>query len=359
MAGRPLRIAIDARAYFQRTGIARYTRGIVHALIDARPRDEFLLLISDRHIPSDVPIRSDRVEIRVSSAPWLSGRLERARIGREVRAWGADRFHSIFPPLVVEDVPSVVTVFDLTPLSHPALHQPDVVRAFRAAMPRALAGASGIVAISHATAEAVRRRFPSVAPRVRVVGVGLPAELDAPAPAGRRAGVLYVGTIEPRKNVPVIIEAARRLRGRGCRTPVTIVGKQGWGDFDVASAIADVPGVHYYGYVDDRRLRTLYRRAAVFLYPSAVEGFGLPVLEAMSQGALPLISPDPALGEVVRDAALVVDPGDPASVADAIVRWSRPTPARSARTARLMRRARRHTWQSAGHAVSRLHRELA
>jgi glycosyltransferase involved in cell wall biosynthesis len=188
-----------------------------------------------------------------------------------VRAWGADRFHSIFPPLVVEDVPSVVTVFDLTPLSHPALHQPDVVRAFRAAMPRALAGASGIVAISHATAEAVRRRFPSVAPRVRVVGVGLPAELDAPAPAGRRAGVLYVGTIEPRKNVPVIIEAARRLRGRGCRTPVTIVGKQGWGDFDVASAIADVPGVHYYGYVDDRRLRTLYRRAAVFLYPSAVE----------------------------------------------------------------------------------------
>ncbi len=353
-----MRIAIDARAYFQRTGIARYTRGLVHALVAANPQHEFLFLISDHHRPSDVPTRDRRVTVQVSSAPWLSGRQERARLGREVRAWRADRFHSIFPPLVVDGVPSIVTVFDLTPFSHPHLHQPEVVRAFRTAMPRALAGAAGVVAISQATADAVRRRFPAVASRVRVAGVGLPDHLDAPSRDGRRSGVLYVGTIEPRKNVPVIVEAARRLRARGCRTPVTIVGKQGWGGFDVASAIAGVPGIRYHGYVDDRRLRTLYRRAAVFLYPSAAEGFGLPVLEAMSQGALPLVSPDAALGEVVGDASLVVDPLDPDSVADAVLRWSRPTPARAARTARLMRRARRHTWQRAAQAVTRAYREL-
>lgn len=354
-----MRIAIDARAYFQRTGIARYTRGLVHALIEASPGDEFLLLISDHHQPADVPIKDARVEIRVSAARWLAGRVERSRIGREVRAWGADRFHSIFPPMAVAGVPSVVTVFDLTPLSHPTLHQPAVVRAFRAAMPRALAGAAGVVAISEATAAEVRRRYPDVASRVRVVGVGLPAHLEAMPPPNRRRGVLYVGTIEPRKNVPIIIAAARQLRARGCRTPVTIVGKQGWGGFDIASAVEGVSGVRYQGYVDDRRLRALYRGAAVFLYPSAVEGFGLPVLEAMSQGALPLISPDPALREVVRDAALVVDPADPASVARAIERWSAPTPGREARTSRLMRRARRHTWTRAGRAVARMHRSLA
>lgn len=354
-----MRIAIDARAYFQRTGIARYTRGLVHALVAANPRDEFLLLISDHHEPSDVPLSLPRLTIQVSAAAWLSGRQERTRIGREVRAWGADRFHSIFPPMVVEGVPSVVTVFDLTPLSHPALHQPAVVRAFRSAMPRALAGAAGVVAISQATAAAIARRYPEAASRVRVAGVGLPAHLVPPPRATRRRGVLYVGTIEPRKNVPVLIEAARQLRARGCRTPVTIVGKQGWGGFDVASAIAGLPGVRYYGYVDDRRLRTLYRRAAVFVYPSEVEGFGLPVLEAMAQGALPLVSRDPALREVVRDGSLVIDPGDPGAVADAIERWSRPSPGRVVRTARLMRQARRHTWQRAARAVSRLYREVA
>ncbi|MGE0393678.1 MAG: glycosyltransferase family 4 protein [Vicinamibacterales bacterium] len=354
-----MRIAIDARAYFQRTGIARYTRGLVHALVAACPRDEFLLLISDHHRPSDVPLRGARVTVQVSTAPWLSGRTERASVGREVRAWGADRFHSIFPPMVVTGVPSVVTVFDLTPLSHPALHQPAVVRAFRSAMPRALAGAAGVVAISRATAAEVARRYPAVASRVRVAGVGLPPQLEAPPPEGRRAGVLYVGTIEPRKNVPAIVEAARRLRARGNRVPVTIVGKPGWGGFDVGAAVAGLPGVRYRGYVDDRRLRALYRRAAVFLYPSRVEGFGLPVLEAMSQGALPLVSPDPALGEVVGNRSLVIDPGDPGAIADAIERWTRATTARAARTATLMRRARRHTWRDAARAVSRLHREMA
>src|SRR5688572_7335655 len=96
-----MRIAIDARAYFQRTGIARYTRELVHAVIDASPRDEFLLLISDRHQPKEVPVRGGRVEVRVSKAAWLGGQAERQQIEREVRGWRADLFHSIFPPLAV------------------------------------------------------------------------------------------------------------------------------------------------------------------------------------------------------------------------------------------------------------------
>lgn len=355
-----MRIAIDARAYFQRTGIARYTRELVHAVIDASPRDEFLLLISDRHRPDEVPVLGDRVEVRVSRAGWLEGRVERKQIEREVRDWRADLFHSIFPPLSIGHVRSIVTVFDLTPLSHPQFHQPAVVRAFRSAIRPALAGAARVVAISEATAGEARRRFPQSAARTCVAGVGLPAPFVDAFPAfGRRSGVLFVGTIEPRKNVPLVVETVRRLRARGYRGPVTIVGKPGWGDFDITQAIADIKGVHYHGYVDDRVLRALYRRAALFLYPSAVEGFGLPVLEAMSQGALPLISPDAALREVVRDPALVVDVTDPDAVADSILRWSADRAAREVKTERLARRARGYTWQRAARQITRLYRQIA
>jgi glycosyltransferase involved in cell wall biosynthesis len=105
--------------------------------------------------------------------------------------------------------------------------------------------------------------------------------------------------------------------------------------------------------VDDDALRRLYRRAAIFLYPSAVEGFGLPVLEAMSEGALPLISPDAALG------ALIVDVHDPDAVADRILRWLADDGARERKVERLVRRARRYTWQRAARQVVRLYTEVA
>jgi glycosyltransferase involved in cell wall biosynthesis len=354
-----MRIAIDARAYFQRTGIARYTRGLVHALVEAAGRHQFLLLISGQHVPVDVPVDDPRVEIRVSRAPWLGGEEESQRIAQEVARWGADLFHSIFPPLAVADVPSIVTIFDLTPLSHPHLHQPAVVSSFQTAVGRAVDDAARIVAISQATADAVRRCFPLAHARTRVSGVGLAAPFLETVPrASRRAGMLFVGTIEPRKNVHVIVDVARRLRAGGYCGPVTIAGKNGWGNFDVTRELAGVTNARYQGYVDDLVLRTLYRRAAVFLYPSTVEGFGLPVLEAMSQGAVPLISADPALCEVVRDPALVVDMNDPDAIADAVVRWSADSPKRLGKAGRLLQKARCHTWPRAARRVADVYGEL-
>jgi alpha-1,3-rhamnosyl/mannosyltransferase len=355
-----MRVAIDARAYFQRTGIARYTRGLVHALVDANPRARFLIFISDRHVPGDVPIAHPRVEIQVSRAPWLGGRTERDTVGRDVTAWGADVFHSIFPPLAVPGVPSVVTVFDLTPLTHPQLHQPVVIDAFKTRMPAALRDAAAIVTLSEATADQTRRRYRSASGRIHVAGVGLPTRfLDAPDGDRRRGGALFVGTIEPRKNVPLVIAAARRLHARGLHLPLTVVGKPGWGTFDVEAEIARLPNVRYRGYVSDADLRRLYRSAAVFVYPSRVEGFGLPVLEAMSQGALPLISPDPALREVVEDPALVVDWDDADQLAETMARWCADARSRTRKTVTLTRRARRHTWPRVARRVSAIYRSVA
>jgi len=356
-----MRIAIDARAYFQRTGIARYTRELVRALVEADKDDEFLLLISDRHRPEDIDYRDERIDVRVSKAGWLDGRAERTQIGREVRAWRADVLHSIFPPLAVRGVPSLVTVFDLTPLSHPQLHQATVVNAFRAAIRPAVANASLVVTLSHAAAAETRRRFPRTAAQIHVAGAGLSTPFLADAALrSARSGVLFVGTIEPRKNVPVVVDTARALRFRGYRGPIDIVGKPGWGGFDVDRAIAGLNGVYYRGFVDDRMLRKLYRRAQFFLYPSSAEGFGLPVLEAMSQGALPLVSSAPALREVVGDQRFVVDIENPAAIAETILDWSAQPAGHiyKVRTA-LAHRARRHTWQRAARQILRLYKEVS
>lgn len=354
-----MRIAIDTRAYFQRTGIARYTRGLVEALVDGNRRDDYLLLISDHHRAEDLPITAPRVEVQVSTAEWLGGRAERRRLAEEVHAWRADVFHSVFPPIAIPGIPSLITAFDLTPLSHPQFHQSVIRRTFRTAITQAVPQAASVLAISDATARQVEARFPDVALRTRVVGCGLsPWFLEPPPTANRRKGVLFVGTIEPRKNVPLVVETARRLALRGYRDPMTIVGKPGWGGYDVPSEIGALPRVRYLGYVTDEKLRALYRRAAIFLYPSAVEGFGLPVLEAMAQGALPLISPDPALQEVVRDRSLLIDSADPDKVADAVVRWSSDLEGRERKVERLARRARRTTWHRAARSVRRVYREL-
>ena len=341
-----IRIAVDARPYFMRTGIARYTRAMLHELTQAAHHD-WLLLISDHHTPDEVPLRGAHVDVQVSSARWLGGRSERKQLEAEAAAWRADVFYSVFPPVACGGIRTVTTVFDLIPCSHPELLPPRVVRAVRTALARAIPLAERIVAISEATAAAVRAAFPHRAADVGVGACGVSGELAAASPIAPRRGVLFVGTIEPRKNVPLIVEAARRLP----QVPFTLVGKPGWGGYDLAPEIAPLANVTWRGQVSDIELGELYSRAALFVYPSAVEGFGLPVLEAIHAGVLPLVSSDPALREVVPDSALIVPAGDARAVAAAIEYWLANAGRREQVLAGLQEHARRFTWAEGARAV--------
>lgn len=344
-----VRIAIDARAYFQRTGIARYTRGLIGALATWATNDDFLVLISDHHDAAELPLPA-HMRVQVSRAKWLAGDEEAAQLDREAQAWDADVFHAVFPPLAVGTVPTVTTVFDVTPFTHPDAHRPDVRDAFASAWQCSRRRHARLVAVSRATRDALLAWDPADRDPA-VIGIGLSAPFDAPlvadADPSLRTGVLFVGTLEPRKNLGVAVDAVSRLAQAGTDVRLTIVGKQGWGD-EASPALADTPGVHLRGFVPDDDLLALYREAAILVCPSRDEGFGLPVLEAMAQGVLPLVSPAPALAELVETPGLVVEcRGDAFAAA---IQWWLDRPAERADvTARLQARARTHSWQGVAH----------
>ena len=141
-------------------------------------------------------------------------------------------------------------------------------------------------------------------------------------------------------------------------TTLTVVGKTGWGDVPIAAAGMASGRVHLTGFVSDAELLSLYRRAAILVCPSTEEGFGLPVLEAMAQGALPLVSQADALQEVVGDPALVVDRSRDAW-ADALAWWLARPAEREALTARLIERAHARRWDAIADAWTTLYHEAA
>jgi glycosyltransferase involved in cell wall biosynthesis len=185
---------------------------------------------------------------------------------------------------------------------------------------------ASLVAISRATADALAARFPRAAGHTTVALLG-------PTPAaGLEAGeeerlpapgfVLAVGTLEPRKNLPRLVAAYGELDERlTAGHPLVVVGPPGWEMGETLAALESL-GDHCVrlGYVSDGMLAELYRRCAVFCYPSLGEGFGLPVLEAMAEGAAVVTSQISSLPEVGGDAVEYVDPASVASIAAGLQR---------------------------------------
>jgi alpha-1,3-rhamnosyl/mannosyltransferase len=341
-----LKIALDARSYFMRTGIARYTRGLVHALVSASSSHRWLLLISDQHSPDEIDVDRNRVEVRQTAAPWLGGATERAVLSEEVAHWGADVFHSVFPPHGLGSVPTLTTVFDFSPISHPDVHQEVVRCAFREAWASAAARSRGFVTISAATRRQLAHRIRDRRPDW-IVPCALSAPFnDRPPDAVRREGVLFVGTIEPRKNIGLLLDAARLLAEGGRPVPLTIIGKRGWGYPEFEHDLARTRTARWLGFVDDATLLHHYRTAPIVAFPSLLEGFGLPVLEAMAQEALPLVAPDEALTDLVNEPTQQI-PLDAGAWAAAIARWLDDRPQRQMRAHMAGVFARRFTWSAA------------
>ncbi len=316
-----LTIALDGTPLTVSTGgVTRYTLELARALAAEFPEDRYWLL-SDQMLP---PADSFPSNLQLGSPPrtlaerkwWLYG------LGREMSRRGVDLFHGTdFSVPYLPRRPSVMTAHDLSPWSE---WQPDAGRV-RRRTPALLR--LGLARMVITPSEAVRRevigRF-GLRPE-RVVAVPLAASpafrrVESPRPEGTSATpyFLFVGTLEPRKNIGRLIEAWREVR-RSHVVDLVLAGRLRSG----FPAPASEPGLRVLGAVPEAELPILYSGALACVYPSLYEGFGLPVLEAMQCGAVVVTSRDPAIMEVSADAVIHVEAADTRALAEALAAVAR------------------------------------
>jgi glycosyltransferase involved in cell wall biosynthesis len=223
------------------------------------------------------------------------------------------------------DVPSVVSVLDLTFFDHPEWHERPKVMFFQRMIPASLRRARAAIVISHFTAA---RLEAVLAPKLPVVvaPLGVDHERFRPAPIGAaddlealaRIGITppylaFAATLEPRKNAPALIEAFARLAPKQPDLQLVIAGRDGWGAVavrDAAAASGVTTRILRTGWFPGPTLPAFFRQSAAVAYPSFEEGFGLPALEALACGAPLVTTTGSAMEEVVADAAILVPPGD-------------------------------------------------
>jgi alpha-1,3-rhamnosyl/mannosyltransferase len=343
-----VRIGIDARAAAEvPAGRGRVVRELLRELAARDDDARYVLYARERWGEVELDERFRWREIVAGEPRW---HLRAARAaGRE-----CDVFLSSNSYLTVwfTRIPAVPIVYDMTTFEPSMRPNRRSTVIERLTLGTAVRRATAIVSISEATAEALAERFPRAAEITTVAHLG-----PAPAPAQPLSAdeasllpppgfVLAVGTLEPRKNLPRLVQAYASMPATlQARHPLVVVGALGWETGPTLRALRSlgdrcVP----LGYVSDAALLELYRRCGVFCYPSLGEGFGLPVLEAMAMGAPVLTSDRSSLPEVGGDAAAYVDPTDPASIAAELERVLEDDALRTRMAARGLDRAAEFSW---------------
>jgi len=364
-----LRVALDVSAVPDRpVGAGHYTLQLAGHLAD-RP-DIDLVLCSrgsdrDRWAPMVAP---GNLLAAAPAARPLRLVWEQLRLGSVVASSGAAVHHGPHYTMPRRcPVPSVVTVHDLSFFDSPQWHERSKVILFRRAIARAARDAAVVVCPSRVTADALHRwcRVEAevvVAPHgvdtARFRPEGPAAGADAARLAtldGRLSGdrplLVFVGTLEPRKDVPTLVGAFSAVASRHPEATLVLAGGRGWGADEVDAAVAASglgQRIVQTGYVDDDTIPALLRSATAVVYPSLYEGFGLPALEALACGATLVTTRGTAMEEVAGASALLVPPGDGDALAEAldeVLRGSGDDRAASERRSLGFDIVERHTWE--------------
>jgi len=375
-----MRIGFDVRPFLrQETGVGVYFKNLLFELAALDRDNEYCLFSAsykDRFPPAKIPpfekltFVDKRWPVRAVNAAWdLFGRprLDRIFGGR------LDVTHSPTPLRLPASGKAIVTVCDLFFLEEPERADREARRRFLRKTGRSLRSADGVITISEYSARAIRERFGLDEEKIMVTPLGLNRFFEDPAAPEETAAVrrrfdlpgeflLFVGALEPRKNVPALIEALALVHERHGRIPLVLAGRSG-GDGEKVDREIERRGlgawVRRTGYLPDVDLRALYRTAAALVFPSSAEGFGLPLLEAMACGLPAAASGVSALPEIGGDAALYFNPEDPEEIARTVIRLLADSPARESLKIRGLRRAELFPWRRTAEATLGFYRRTA
>jgi len=355
-----MNIACDARALVgSRTGVGTWTERVMGGLSRFG--------VGTVHLMASKPIELGQAEkhpdLEIVPAPrrsslgpvWLN-----STVPRQLRAMGVDVWIGSLAILPMRcPVPAVAMVHDLTPRTHPARHTLANRVIFKLFLGRSLRLAHTVVAGSAATESEVLAAFPWVGSKLERIGYGVDEWYSPASPgddgmairerfSGGRPYVLHLGTIEPRKGIADLVAAWEHLQDLLSDAPdLVVAGRDGWQTEPIFDRIRSSPvadRIHLPGYVSREHARELLRHAAVFALASEVEGFGLPLAEAISCGTPSVATEIAALREAGGDSAIFCAPNDPTALAAALAGALNPDTAAGLRE-RARQRAPRLRWE--------------
>ncbi len=369
-----IRVALNAQllageASYRSAGIHRYLYEVLRRLPQAAPDIAFTAFIGPRSFAPEAP------GIRWVRTAWPTHRPVIRILWEQLilPLWLAradwDLLHAMaFVAPLAARLPVVVTVYDLSFVRHP-----EAFRAWNRSYLRLFTRltcrrAAGILTISQAAREDLIRLWRLPPERIEVAYPGVdprfrPLPDEEVAAFRSRYGlpdsfILYVGTLEPRKNLGVLLEAVAHLSPP---VPLILVGGRGWKPAFLARlrALEREGRARWIGFVPDEELPLWYNAAALFAYPSRYEGFGMPPLEAMACGTPVIAARASSLPEVVGEAGLLVDPDEVEAWTEGIQRLLRDGALRETLRARGLARAQQFTWEASAEAIVGLYNKIA
>ncbi|HAB39163.1 MAG TPA: glycosyltransferase family 1 protein [Rhodobacteraceae bacterium] len=357
------RIGVDVSVLStQVTGIGRYTFEVIKRLVPMG-HEWFLyshrpLLVGDWNF-ENVHLRTGNVPKRLLRMLWLQSVMPlQASRDRVDLFWSPA--HRL-PTLLSARIARVVTIHDLV-WKHAGETMRPISRWLDATlMPEAVRLADRIITVSSHTATDLLREMPNAQGKVRSIPLGVSSlALAAPRESLASLGLfepyfLFVGTLEPRKNLDRLLEAFSRLPDNlRYSTVMAIAGGRGWGGADISTIVKKYglqDRVRVLGYVSEEQLATLYTHALFLAMPSLYEGFGLPLIEAMSRGIPVLTSNCASMPEVVGDAGILVAPNDVDAIAKGLSELLCNTSQRSVLASRAIANSKRFCWTHAAEST--------
>ncbi|MGV0025163.1 glycosyltransferase family 4 protein [Phormidesmis priestleyi] len=371
-----LRIAIDATPILPKpSGIGLYVANLVEALGELRSQDSFELdliyqpglknwlrgnLSFPEYLRGYSNLRSFPVPVRLSN---LFIQFPELFLPQFERSFGApDLVHgtnyTVFP---FRHSQKVMTIYDLTFIRYPE-YANSTVKAYVNRIQRCLKWTDLVLTISENSKQDIVQ-FLGVKPE-KVVVTPLASRYSSNTAIDSeesvqydfsRPYILFVSTIEPRKNISNLIAAFDELKQKyRLDHQLVLIGQKGWLYEEIFERIARSPhqkSIHHLSYLSDRAVALFYSRADVFVYPSYYEGFGLPVLEAMTLGAPVVAANTSSLPEVAGDAAILINPDDVAEMSDAILRVVSDSQLRDRLIQKGKERSQQYSWENTAKAT--------
>jgi glycosyltransferase involved in cell wall biosynthesis len=350
---RPLTIGVDARAATEvKAGRGRVVRELLRAFAQRDDPHSYRCYARERwQEPLDERFRWELIAAR---DPIWHARTA-AAANRDCDVFLSS---NSYLTVALTRVPAVAIVYDLVSFERETRPNRRSALIERLTLGPAVRRARGLLCISQATADELLARVPAASGKVTVAPLAVAPVLSMPPATELEAlpspgFVLAVGTLEPRKNLPRLVAAYSALpRTLQDAHPLVVVGARGWRTGPTLAALRSLgERCAPLGYVSDAALAELYRRCAVFCYPSLGEGFGLPVLEAMAAGAAVVTSSISSLPEIGGDAVEYVDPRSVASIAAGVERVLASPQHRDTLGARARVRARMFSWDATAATV--------